>query len=58
VHSEIPRADHEIAPDARDQIPMADDLSWPFDQRNQNIERAISQRERNPVALDLAPLCR
>jgi hypothetical protein len=54
VNPEISRADHQIAPDTRDQIPMTDDLTGALDQRNQDVQRAISQCERHTISLDLA----
>jgi len=54
VNPKIPRADHEIAPDARGQIPVTHDLTVALHQCNQNVKRAIPKCERNAVALDLA----
>src|SRR5690606_39683290 len=54
VDAKIPRGDHEIAPNARDEVPVTHDLTGVLDQRNQDVQRAIPQRERNAISLDHA----
>jgi hypothetical protein len=54
VHAEIAGTDDEIAPDVRNEIALTDDFARVLDQRDQDVERAIPQRQRHAVALDLA----
>jgi hypothetical protein len=51
---ETARVHHEIAPHARDQFLVADDLACMLNEHDQDIERPVTQWERDAVLLDLA----
>ncbi len=54
VHAQIARVDDEVAPDARQQLLVADDIARPLDEHQQNVERTSAERERNAVFLEHA----
>ena len=49
---EVTRVHNQTAPRARDQFPLADDLTSALHQHHQNIERTTAQREWDPFLLE------
>jgi hypothetical protein len=45
VDAQVPRLDHEVTPNARDELLVTDNLSCVFDQRDEDVERTISQQD-------------
>src|SRR4029077_6536801 len=54
VNPKVTRVHDQTAPHARDQFPLAHDLTSALHQHHQNIERSVAQRERNPVLFERA----
>src|SRR5690606_25681107 len=54
VDSQVSGRHDESAPDTGDQVAMAHDFAGVCDEHDQNVQRAISKRDRHTIAFELA----
>src|SRR5262249_40840541 len=54
VNPEVARVDDQIAPHARNQLAVSDELARAFDQYHQNVEGTVAQCQRDAVLLECA----
>src|SRR5262249_14768476 len=54
VDPEVTRVDNQIAPHARDQLAMSDQLARAFDQHHENVEGTVAQCQRYAILFERA----